>query len=127
MVGRQQKLEVFLLGFGEQTLGQLDFVIFHERFADGQPLRFFKSVRHASANQHGVRDLHQVFYHFNFVADLGAAENRGKGTRGISDRFPQVGKFFLHEQAGGGLSYKPRDADHRSVHAMCRAKCIANE
>src|SRR5216683_6916324 len=45
VVGRQQKLEVFLLGFGEQTLGQLDFVIFHERFADGQPLRFFKSVR----------------------------------------------------------------------------------
>ena len=127
VVDREQELEIFLLGVGEEALGEVELVVFDERFADLQALRLFEGVGHAAADEHDVGDLHQVFDDFDLVADFCAADDGDEGPRGIRDRFADVGEFFFHQQAGGGLLHETRDADDRRVSAMSGAKGVADE
>jgi len=80
-----------------------------------------------SANEHGVGDVHQVFDHFDLVANFGAAKNGNKGARGIGDRFAEVGQLFFHEQASGGSLDEARDANHGSMGAVRGAERITDE
>ncbi len=58
MIGWKHQLEVFRFGISKQALGEFEFVVFDERLADLQALRFFERVGHAAADQHHVGDLH---------------------------------------------------------------------
>ena len=52
VIGRQQQLEILGFGVGKEPLGELEFVVFDERLADLQSLRFFERVGHAAADEH---------------------------------------------------------------------------
>ena len=127
MVHRKHELAIVLLGIGKKFARQIELVVFDERFPYGQSLRLEKRIRHAAADQRGVGNLHEVFNHFDFVADFCAAKNRDKRPRGIRQGFAQIVKLFFHQQAGGRLLDEARDADDRGVRAVCRAESVANE
>ena len=127
VIGREQQLEIFGFGVGDETLREVELVVFDERFADLQALRLFERVGHAAADEHDVGDLHEVFDDFDFVADFGAADDRDERTRGIRDRFADVGEFLLHQQTGGGLLDKFRDANDGGVGAVRGAERVADE
>ncbi len=73
MVHGKQQLDIVLLGVGEELPRQIEFVILDERLSDRQTLRFKEGVGHAAADERGVGDVHEVFDHFNFVADFCSA------------------------------------------------------
>ncbi len=127
VIDREEELEIFLLGFFEEALGEIEFVVFHERLADLQTLGFFEGVGHAAADEHDIGDFHQVLDDFDLVADFCAAENGDEGTRGIGDGSAEVGEFLFHQQAGGGLPDEASDADDGGMGAMSGAEGIANE
>src|SRR6266704_575313 len=127
MIDREKQGEFLLLGFGAEPLGELQLVIFDERLADGLAFRFEKSVGHTAANWHGISDFHKIVHNFAIDAHLGTAKNGDKGARGIRYGFAEIGQFFFHEQAGGGLADEARDADHGSVGAMRGAESIADK
>ena len=118
---------IVLLGVRKNLARQIELVVFNERFADGQALRFEKRVGHAAANEGGVRNLQKVLDDFDLVADFCATENRDKRPRGIGQGFAEIVELFFHQQPGDGLLDVVRDADDRGVGPVRRAKGIANE
>ncbi len=88
VVGRQQKLEIFRFGVGDKALREIELVVFDERLADLQALRFFERVGHAAADEHDVGDLHQIFDDFDLVADFGSADDGDERARGILIALP---------------------------------------
>ena len=127
LVDREEEFEVFLVRVVENFLGKIQLFDFDKGFADGMALGFEEGVGHASADEHGVGNLHQVFDDFDFVADFGAAEDGYERARRIADGFAEVGQFPFHQEACGGLIYEMGDAHHRGMGAMGRAERIAHE
>ncbi len=111
MIDGQQELDLALLRFGEQLLGEFDFVFFQQRFADLFTLGLEEGVSHAAADEEGIDLLHQVADDFDFVADLGAAEDGNERAGGIGHGLAHVLEFFFHEQAGSGFLDELGDAD----------------
>src|SRR6266446_4536042 len=98
VIDGKQERKFLLPCFVAQSASKFQLVIFDERFADGLAVGFEKSVSHAAADEHGIRNFHQVFDDFDFVADFGTAENRDEGTRRIGHGFAEVGQLSFHEQ-----------------------------
>ena len=127
VIDGQQQLEIAAARFLEQSAGEVELVIFHERLPYRLALRFQKGVRHRAADEHGVGKLHQILHDFDFVGNFRAAQHGYKRPLGIRDGFAQIGELLFHQQAGRGLPHKFRDAHHRGMRAMRRAKRVANE
>ena len=52
---------------------KLDLVVLDQGLADRHSLRFQERVRHSAADQHRIGNLHQIFNHFDLVADFCSA------------------------------------------------------
>ena len=95
--------EELVAEFGEELFGEFDLVFLDERFAGGQALRAQEGVGHGAADEQAVDHLAQVLDDFDFVGDLGAAEDGDAGARRIGGGHAEILQFLLHEQSGGGL------------------------
>ena len=104
---------------------ELHEIRFEERCADLEPLRFQERRGHAAAHEQLVRVAYEPLQHFQFVADLRAAEQRRERSTGVVQHAAQEGDLLLHEQTGerGQLL---RDAMRGGVSAMGRAECIVD-
>src|SRR5712664_2687747 len=127
VIDGKQERKFLLPCFVAQSASKFQLVIFDERFADGLAVGFEKSVSHAAADEHGIRNFHQVFDDFVFVADFGTAENRDEGTRRIGHGFAEVGQLSFHEQPRRCLRDEARYADNGSMRAVSGAEGVANE
>ena len=127
MIRRQQKFEVAGFCVAKNFLRQIDLVILDERLPDRQTLCLQKCVSHASADQHRIGNLHQVFDDFNLVADFRTAENCHKRPCRIAHCLAQIRQFFFHQQSSRGLTNKFCDSDHGSMRAVRGTERIANE
>src|ERR1700675_2442421 len=127
LINRKKQSEFLFLRFFTEAPREAELVVFDERFANGLAFGFEESVSHAAADEHSVGDLHQVFDDFDFVADFGTTKNGDKGAHGVGDRFAEIGQFFFHEQAGGGLLDEAGDANYGSMRAMRGAERVTNE
>ena len=127
VVDREKQLEISLLGVGKDFAGEFEFVVFDERFSDGQALGLEKSVGHTAADEHGVGDVHEIFDDFDFIAYLCSAEDRNERTGRIGEGLAKIIELFFHEQAGNGHFDKTGDTHHRSMGAMRGSKGIADK
>ena len=127
VVHRKNEAEIAALRFSEQLAGKIEFVVFDERFADGQALRFEECVSHCAADEHRVSKLHQILHHFDFVRNLCSAQHGNERAARRGDCGAQILELFFHQEAGGGLFHEFRDAHDGCMRAMGGAESIANE
>ena len=100
-----------------------DGLVFDERRADFTGLRFQESGRHAAADEQAVHFFHDIFQHGHLIADLGAAEKRGKGVGGVFQKAAQ-GIDFLFQQKSGDRRQVFGDAGNRGMGAVGGAEGI---
>ena len=85
VIDGKQKIEIFRAWLRSiRLLREIEFVVFDERLPYRDALRFEKRVGHGAADQHGVGELHQVLYDFDFVGDFRAAEDGDERALGIA-------------------------------------------
>ncbi len=126
VIDRQQNLHTFLFGVLQRLLRQLDLVGFQQRLADFVSLSLEEGVGHTSADDEGIDLAHQVLNDADFVAHLGAAQNRDERLLGMSQRFAEILQLLFHEQAGCALLHKVGDALGGGVCAMRGAERIVH-
>ncbi len=95
MIGGQQELQFVSLRLLQEVLGEFDFVFFDQTLANGLPLRLKKGVGHAAADDEDVDFAEQVLDDSDFVADLGATENRDERMlRVLQDATQDIASSF---------------------------------
>src|SRR5208282_812932 len=126
MVRRQQELDVAVLCLLQKAPGELDPVFFDQTLAHRLALRPQEGVGHAPADDDSVDFAKQVLDDSNFVAYLGAAQNRHERLLGVLQHAAEILQLFFHEQAGGGLLHEPGHAHRGSMRAMGRAEGVVD-
>src|SRR5205085_11956479 len=71
----------------------------------GQP----EGVSHGAANQNRIRFLQQPVDDFDFVRDLGSAQNHDKGSSRLFQFIAEEFEFAFHEQSRGTFTSAPGD------------------
>ena len=66
-------------------------------------------------------------HHFDLVGNLRAAQHGDERPFRIRNRLTEIGELLFHQQAGGRLANKLRDAHNRGVGAMGGAERVAHE
>src|ERR1022692_353229 len=124
VINGQQKLHIPLLCFLQQLPRQVHFVGLKQRLADLMSLSLQESVGHAAADNERIDLVHQVPDHADFVANLGAAEDRHKRRLGMLQRVAQIPQLFLHKQASRRLRHELRNTHSGCLPPMRRAERI---
>jgi len=141
--GKEQREFLFLRFFAEAT-GEVQLVVFDERFADGLAVGFQKGISHAASDEHGVGDFHEVFKIKDPAqidwASVGAdivVESTGLFTKGEEAKKHLRGpvkKVIISAPADGpdatfvlGVNDKTYDpAKHHVIsNASCTTNCLA--
>ncbi len=126
MIRRQDDLDAFARGLGEQFAGELELVVFDARAADGDALSLEKRVRHRAADQDRIDLGQQISDQPDLVGDFCAAQDRDRRVlRILGDRAQRL-EFAHHQESGRALRDEARDADGRGVRAMCGAEAVVH-
>src|SRR5262249_53112711 len=76
VISGQQQADAFALRFLDQGFGQLELVVFHQRFAHAFALGLEEGISHGSADEQRVDLGEKIADHVNLVGNLGAADDR---------------------------------------------------
>ena len=96
----QQKLHAVLFGLFDHFQGVIQLIRLAQALADAAALGLGKGIRHAAADDDGVRLVQQVVDDRDLVADLGAAQHRHKGPLGVIQGLAHDGQLSGHQEAG---------------------------
>ena len=105
---------------------EIEFVFFHARLADLLTLSFQECVSHRPADEKGVHLAHQILDDGDLVAHFGSAQNGDERLFRMLQGFTQIAKFLFHQQPGGGLLHKLRNANRGRVRPMRGAEGIVH-
>ena len=100
VVHGQQHAHALGLGLFEHLLGQVELVVLAQGVADAAAQGLLEGVGHAAADDQGVDLVQQVVDDADLVGDLGAAQDRDKGTGGILQRLAHDVELLADQEAG---------------------------
>ena len=126
VVDGQEKLDALGFCFVESGACDFDLVFFDERLAGLLALGAEEGVGHAAADEDGVGLVHEGVDDFDFVRDLGAADDGDEGLVGLVEGLAEMAELGLHEQAGGGLGDEVGDALGGGVGAVGAAEGVVD-
>lgn len=111
-----------------ELLGELDLVLFEEAVADFVAQRATEGVCHAAADDERVALVDEALDDADLVGNLGAAENRDKGTGGVFNRAAEEFELLFDEETADcdGCKAVLHDARGSRVRAVSGAECVVH-